>query len=744
MLKEMVIEKSGRSLKLPSTIIILGVSMMLAHSTIGGIPSPLNCALAAALPAVYSAAVMAGSMITYFASGGIGDYAMILCALLLVTVGKWIIREDDSPVLSSIIAAICLGFSGIIFGLVIKQDAVLTVINIVFALTVGILVYLLHNTGTFIYGEMPAKLDRKSELSIAAVYMLTITVLCSAGISVLNIGRIVGTAAVLCAAKRFRHSGGVIFGVLTTVGILLTSTELGAPAVFLGIAGFVAGFAADHSRVSIAAAFLSVNFCGQLLTGMNDASFFLQADVIFGSIIFMIIPEKIMMYGQVVRETEDRDGEQFVKIRMDFVAETLADVRRNVEDIIKCLEKNVVPFNTVNEVSTRVCGKCRNKVHCWESNYEKTNSCFLKLEKLSAPGTENFPAGLDHCIRKYEIAECFVRCRREDAVNKMLSARLNESRNILFSQMETTEGILSSLSDKMNFSCNREITQSLCRFLEEEGISFTAAIAYFNTNDRLTTEIYVRDLPERQPDEIAEMLSAKFHTPMEASEPVSCGNETRLRFSRKTRFAVEFSSDQKSACENQPSGDSIGFFEDGLGYAYIFISDGMGSGKQAALDSAIVSGIFRRLIKSGIECGCAVKMINSIMLTKSGEESFATLDIARINLETCELTLFKSGAASTLIKYDDSVMMFNFPSNPIGIIADSQMFSRTCNFSAGDILVMLSDGVDESLYLFIKEQLLGNGRLKEITENVCRSADEKSGSALRDDITVAALRLIER
>ena len=61
-------------------------------------------------------------------------------------------------------------------------------------------------------------------------------------------------------------------------------------------------------------------------------------------------------------------------------------------------------------------------------------------------------------------------------------------------------------------------------------------------------------------------------------------------------------------------------------------------------------------------------MINSIMLAKSNEESFATLDIGKINLETCELTLYKSGAASTLIKYSDSVMMFNSPSNPIGIV----------------------------------------------------------------------------
>lgn len=744
MLKEMVLEKSGRSFNVPAMIITLGSSMLLAYSTFGGVPSPLNCALAAAVPPAYSAAVLAGSMITYFASGGIGDFAMVMCTLLLITVGKWIIRDEDSAVFNAGIAAICLGFSGIIFGLLVDRSMSAVLINILLAAVTGLSVYFIHNASILIYAEKPLKFDRKAEMAVAVVYMLGVTALCSLNVSVINVGRIAGIAVLLCAAKRFRHSGGVVFGVLTTAGIFINSAELGIPAAFLGIAGFAAGFAADYSKVSVAAAFLTVNFCGQLITGMNDASFFLQADAVLGSIAFMLIPEKAIMFGQVIRENEEDGGEQLVKARMDFVAGTLVDVRRNMEDIIKHLEKNNVPFNTVNEVSERVCSKCRNKVLCWETNFEKTNACFLRLEKQSNPGVDSFPGGLDHCSRKFEIAENFLRCRKEDAINKMLSARLNESRNFLFSQMETTEGILLSLSDKMNFSYSKSLTQALCELLECMDIPFTTAIAYFNRSERLIAEIYVKELPEIPMEELAGILSEEFHTSMEASEPVSCGSETRLRFSRKTRYCVDFSAAQKSARENQPSGDSWGFFEDGLGYAYIFISDGMGSGKQAALDSAIVSKLFRRLIRSGIDCGCAVKMLNSIMLTKSGEESFATLDIARIDLETCELTLFKSGASSTLIKYDDSVMMFNSPSNPIGIIQDTQLFTRTCNFDAGNILVMLSDGVDESLYLYIKEQLLKGGELEEITENVCSSAGKNSKAALRDDITVAILAVKER
>ena len=219
MLKEMVLEKRGRSFNVPTMIIALGSSMLLAYSTFGGVPSPLNCALAAAVPPAYSAAVLAGSMITYFASGGIGDFAMVMCALLLITVGKWIIRDEDSAVFSAGIAAICLGFSGIIFGLLVDRSMSAVLINILLAAVTGLSVYFIHNASILIYADKPLKLDRKAEMAVAVVYMLAVTALCSLNVSVINAGRIAGIAILLCAAKRFRHSGGVVFGVLTTAGI---------------------------------------------------------------------------------------------------------------------------------------------------------------------------------------------------------------------------------------------------------------------------------------------------------------------------------------------------------------------------------------------------------------------------------------------------------------------------------------------------------------------------------------------
>jgi hypothetical protein len=215
-------------------------------------------------------------------------------------------------------------------------------INSLLAIVTGVSVYFIHNASTLIYSQKPMKLDKRDETSAAVVYILSVAALCSLNISVVNIGRIIGIAVVLCAAKRFGCSGGVILGVLTTAGIFISSSDLGIAVAFLGIAGFAAGIVAEYTKVTVAAVFLTVNFCGQLITGMDDASFLLMADAVVGCFSFMLIPEKMLMYGQVIREREEDGGELLIKARMDFVAGALVDVRKNMEDIIKCLEKKEI------------------------------------------------------------------------------------------------------------------------------------------------------------------------------------------------------------------------------------------------------------------------------------------------------------------------------------------------------------------------------------------------------------------
>ena len=170
------------------------------------------------------------------------------------------------------------------------------------------------------------------------------------------------------------------------------------------------------------------------------------------------------------------------------------------------------------------------------------------------------------------------------------------------------------------------------------------------------------------------------------------------------------------------------------------LSDGMGSGKSAAVESRMVVQMFRRLIGSGVNYQTAIKLINSVMVTKSPDETFATLDAVCVDLDTCGLTVIKSGASATLIRHRGNVMKVVAPTFPIGIYSRSETFSCSYEFEEGDIIIMFSDGISETEYRFIKELLMSSSDIKKIVDEICAKADVFNPTLHTDDITVIGIR----
>lgn len=103
------------------------------------------------------------------------------------------------------------------------------------------------------------------------------------------------------------------------------------------------------------------------------------------------------------------------------------------------------------------------------------------------------------------------------------------------------------------------------------------------------------------------------------------------------------------------SGDTAILFTDSAGNPYLVLSDGMGTGKNAAIESRMTTEMFRKFISGGVTGTAAIRMMNRLLLMKSPQETFATLDAAQFDLDFGALTMLKSGAAATLIRHDGKV-----------------------------------------------------------------------------------------
>ena len=191
----------------------------------------------------------------------------------------------------------------------------------------------------------------------------------------------------------------------------------------------------------------------------------------------------------------------------------------------------------------------------------------------------------------------------------------------------------------------------------------------------------------------------------------------------------------------EPCGDAILSFEAGEKF-YMLISDGMGSGREAALTSGVCATLLRRLLESGAGLETALKMLNNIL--RAGErECSATIDIAEIDRITGEAKFVKSGAAPSFVLRGGSIFRLQSKTVPIGILRALDAEMIRFDVQPGDRVVMVSDGAARSyeevpwlLDMMTTDEVLLRGSPKEAAAKIVREA-QRRGSA--DDITAGVI-----
>jgi stage II sporulation protein E len=201
----------------------------------------------------------------------------------------------------------------------------------------------------------------------------------------------------------------------------------------------------------------------------------------------------------------------------------------------------------------------------------------------------------------------------------------------------------------------------------------------------------------------------------------------------------------------QTSGDSHTFMEMKEGYFVSILSDGMGVGPKAAVESEATVSILEQLLRAGLNREFALQMVNTVILLRNQEETFATLDMALIDLYTAQTEFIKVGAAPTYIKSGKDVTVIRSTSLPVGVFSTVDAETSRIPLKVGDYVVMATDGVLE-----------GRGSHEETEDWVYRALHKADGASpealgqylldmaidgnpegISDDVTLIVLQLYE-
>ena len=665
-------------------MIALGAGFLLSGTDMAGVASFADISVAGALNLPAAAAVLTGSLLHSVAVHSIGRNIVKIAAMVLIVITKMFYDPHSDPKTSGIISGVCVFAAGSAVSAIIGEMMYKLVFYLFYGSLTGVTVYSASYIVSGLRRRSVFDLSSGYGCAYAVVYTVLISSLCSVRNTYVNVGLICGICVTLLAAYYYRHTGGVLCGALTTCGAFLSSSSCGMSVVLLPAAGLLTGYLNRRRNTSCAVFFTGISFVLSVLAGVTYNSLYNTVNYICAAAAFMLISPSYSDKWITTGHDAVSALPEMLGSRMGFLSDSIETVRGETLRISKMLDSCSGAGRTVND----------------------------------------------------------IRSSRERATARLLALRYSDSQKLLCEQIRIMEELIDSAGERLDVRYSEPISKQIVNKLVRYGYTPGNVIAYYNSRNRLHVEIYfpLSSVPENF-TRVRDLITDELKMPLENAQPVYSGKEARLRVYESPAYKAEICGAARSAGRAADNGDTSAVFDDGTGVCYAVLSDGMGTGQKAAFESRMVVTMFRKLVGSGVSCLSAVKMINSIMLTKSPEETFATFDAVRINLDTCRVTVIKSGAAATLIRRRGSVMRISSQTFPVGIYEESDTFSQEHELEPGDVLIMCSDGVNENEYKYIKELLLQDGDLQNTVDEICRKSKVFNPSAREDDVTVIGIRI---
>lgn len=310
-----------------------------------------------------------------------------------------------------------------------------------------------------------------------------------------------------------------------------------------------------------------------------------------------------------------------------------------------------------------------------------------------------------------------------------------------------------SMEDESDeYTIDAELSKRLCSPLDELELNIEGVFVYGRR--RRTVYIRARDIRklEENREKIFDILRDKLpFAPSRDSMMVRrCSGEGgALSVSEGNTLSVSYVTRQTRAREESKfCGDSVTVFENKDNRFFSLVSDGMGSGREAAAVSEICARFMEGMLTVG---GMNKELLSMLGGFLSGRcegslcECSATIDLMELDLISGKTSFYKSGAAPTYIYRNGNLFKLRSRTMPIGILQDTEAKRLDVTLSKGDVVVMLSDGVtggeEESPWLFdlLRQNLEGSG-LDRTAELIIKYA---VGHGSEDDISAVVLKLCD-
>ena len=209
----------------------------------------------------------------------------------------------------------------------------------------------------------------------------------------------------------------------------------------------------------------------------------------------------------------------------------------------------------------------------------------------------------------------------------------------------------------------------------------------------------------------------------------------------KKNYYLEISTLTKEA-DDSPNGDSFEIYNDDY-QSKIILSDGMGHTSKSRDISQYVIELINYLHQISNDTSNSIESCNQIIIAKTYEEVYATLDLCEFDLENGIANIYKAGSFPTYLIRNRQVQEISTKLPPIGIISNIKVNPEIIQLRPNDILLFITDGFGEQV-----KEILEKTSQKSIflpLKNYVKFLFKKLSEEIKieDDRTILAVKIIK-
>lgn len=461
---------------------------------------------------------------------------------------------------------------------------------------------------------------------------------------------------------------------------------------------------------------------------------------------------------------ENNSVRELILTRLNDLSSIFTELAKsfNEEPELEPAAQKMDLYTMLDQVCAKNCQQCNGYETCWGENFYSTYRELFDLlalaELYGEVNTKHLKGRLaKNCFQQFKLLttvnHLFERCQSDYYWRR----KLDESKSFLANQLQGMAQIITKLAIEVTSDpeFRAEIESQLATCLNRVGINIKEVSVLGLGNQKVEIRIKQKNCNRKRECQylmtplISRLLGEDYEI-WERNcqlENGDCGYCLTPVYPYEVRTVV---------CKlpkdgNEASGDDHALHELKDGHFVAILSDGMGNGDKAAVQSGATVSILEKLLETGVDRDFAVRMINSILLLRTPEESFATVDLAIMDLHSGKAEFIKIGAATTYIKRGREVWSIKSTSLPAGILNSVDLERTVVQLQPGDLVIMVTDGVIDSKIEVGKEdwmlralrqvEVVGPEALGEYLLNLARINQD---GIPKDDMTVIVLHFLEK